>query len=66
MIKSPEQWPTIHPLPFFEIELLANLTPQSAHADEIASLLPKEIEHWISPAEDKSPSGEARVDPRET
>ncbi|GAA0709036.1 hypothetical protein GCM10009022_40500 [Vreelandella titanicae] len=61
MIKSSEKWARRQPLPYSEKELVANLTPQSAHADEIALLVPGEFEPRHSPAEDKASSGEARI-----
>jgi len=41
---------------------VANLTPQSAHADEIALLAPRELEPRISTAVGKTSSRDARMD----
>jgi len=54
MIKSSEKWLRSQSLPYSEKELVANLTPQSAHADEIALLAPRELEPRISTAVGKT------------
>tara|TARA_R110000851_G_scaffold172988_1_gene319335 strand:- start:336 stop:530 length:195 start_codon:yes stop_codon:yes gene_type:complete len=61
MIESSKNWPRMHSLPFSEKELVANLTPHSSHADEIALLAPGELEPRNRPAEDVASSGEAQI-----
>jgi|TARA_R110001606_G_scaffold48799_1_gene123664 hypothetical protein len=51
MTQPHEQRKDKHTLPFSEAELVARLTPYTAHADALAPPSPEELEHLGSPAD---------------